>query len=561
MSDAETFLTALFGDKPKTAGIQLWRKDTKKTHPFAAVTPAAEYIAAVQNTDIYVSAGLAVKVGKPSNTRLTNGTVAAIPGVWVDLDVNGGPEGKTGAAPNFAAAEALANNVLTPTIIVASGYGIQAWWLFQGGPWLFESTADRESAARLVAAFQAAIRARAKQAGWGVDSTHDLARLMRVPGGRNHKGVESGWEPAPVKIHSDTGIRYTIEAISGVGAEYVAAAAEATRRITGEGVGIALNGERAIPSWRVGQMLAVDVDFKNMWERRKLGKNAGWSDSEFDLSIATRLADAGASDQEIADALVHNRLEHGDPKGKAGRLDYIKATIGRARTRADIAEASREAEIARTDAADQLEAIAVEGGADVSRTVSLFTQVLGGPEVKELIQDSRDPDQARFRLVLADGREVPIGSGAELLSPDRFRSAFAVVTGYVVPDVKRPKWHKIVQALLQAAVVNESSEDTRAARAVLWLRDYIDRGLSTDKNAACQAADPFQEGTIVHIALGPFVHWLRRMRGERLNDADVKQLLIAAGFERKTINYVREDNKKSSRSYWLAELETLEATE
>lgn len=559
MGDTHDFLRALFGDKHPQAGVQVWHKDTKKAHTFIDLKAAEDHVLLAQDHDVYVSAGMTSKPIKPSKTRLTNNTVASIPGVWADIDVNGGPEGKTNAAPDLDAARELAEAVLKPTLVVNSGYGLQGWWLFEGGPWNFANVAEREQAQRLVQAFQAALKAKARTIAdsFTLDSTHDLARLMRIPGTQNHKGST----PVAVTIVANEGSCYTIEAIGHIGSEYLAEAAKTAQdAVTGDNVEIALHGTNAIPSWRVGQLVAVDMDFKVVWERKKLGKARDWSDSSFDLSIATRLAEAGASDQEMADALVFSRLNFGsDPQGKSGRLDYIKRTIAKAKQRNDLAERNREQEAAREDAADQLEAIAVEGptASEPTRTVSLFTQLLGGPEVKELVQDSRDPDQARFRIVLADGREVPIGTGADLLSADRFRSAFAIVTGHVVPAVKRDKWHKVIQALLHAATVNEESDETRAARVHAIVRDYVDRGASTDREAACQAHDPFVHDGDIYVPLDPLTHWLRRVRGERLVSADVKQLLIAGGFERKTVNYVRDTGKKSSRSYWVGDADVV----
>lgn len=544
---------------PNGAAIQVWHKDTKRTHYFGNIEVTSHHVEATQDTDVYVAAGLGAKVLKPNRARVPNASIAAIPGVWADIDVNGGPEGKQGAAPSVDVAVGLANSLLEPTVIVNSGYGIQAWWLFDGGPWVFGLVEERQQAARLVQAFQMALRAQAKAEGFSLDSTHDLARLMRIPGCRNHKGADSGHDPVAVTLVEVTEDRYDLEDIGAVAQNYLSAANESMQRITGEGIGVELRGKAAVPSWRIGQLLAVDLDFKQVWDRRKVGRMKDWSHSEFDLSLSTRLADSGCDDQEIADAIVHNRLQHGDPQNKSQRPDYIKATIGKARLRSDLAEAERESERSRSDAAEQLEQIASEGPtAEPARTVSLFTQLLGGPEVKELVQDSRDPDQARFRLVLADGREVPIGTGSDLLNPEKFRSAFAVVTGHVVPGVKRDKWHKIVQALLHAATVNEDAEDTRASRGISWVRDYIERGLSSDKDAACAAHDPYAQDDNVYVPLGPFAHWLRRVRGERMVEADIKQLLIAAGFERKTINYLKDNGKKSSRSYWVATTEQVE---
>jgi hypothetical protein len=117
-----------------------------------------------------------------------------------------------------------------------------------------------------------------------------------------------------------------------------------------------------------------------------------------------------------------------------------------------------------------------------------------------------------------------------------------------------------VQAMINTATINESHEDSRAHTAISWLRDYLASGLSTDWNAACEVGDPFEKRDKVWIAIGPFLQWLRKVQGERNVDApDVKQYLIAAGFERPDpVGYRKADGKKSSRSYWCAPLSVVE---
>jgi hypothetical protein len=66
--------------------------------------------------------------------------------------------------------------------------------------------------------------------------------------------------------------------------------------------------------------------------------------SEWDLSIATQAAQAGWSDQRIADLLVWHRRTHDPTDAKAGRTDYLRRTIGKAKARArreDAAETMR----------------------------------------------------------------------------------------------------------------------------------------------------------------------------------------------------------------------------
>jgi hypothetical protein len=154
-----------------------------------------------------------------------------------------------------------------------------------------------------------------------------------------------------------------------------------------------------------------------------------------------------------------------------------------------------------------------------------------------------------------------LGPAAVLLDPNKFRERYVVVTQVLPPRVKLEKWDRALQALLHVATVNESAEDSRGARVINWLDGYLDSGLSTDRDAACAARDPFEYHDEVYIYLDSFAHWLRRIRGERLQAADLKQLMLAAGFERRTVSYKSESGAKTSRSYWFIAKEALNVTD
>ena len=91
---------------------------------------------------------------------------------------------------------------LPPTEIVASGHGLQAWWLFHE-PWLFRTDAERQQVQELVRRFGAALQEKAQAHGWRLDSVYDLARVLRVPGTWNCKA-----DPVPVRALASGGPRY-----------------------------------------------------------------------------------------------------------------------------------------------------------------------------------------------------------------------------------------------------------------------------------------------------------------------------------------------------------------
>lgn len=130
------------------------------------------------------------KSEKPPSLDQTRGfssTARAIGGVWLDLDVAGVGHKKANLPPTVDAALDLVGAMpLTPTCALSSGGGLHVWWLLKE-PWIFESEKERAQAARIVYGWQCVARDLCAKRGWELDSTHDLARVLRLPGTVNRK--------------------------------------------------------------------------------------------------------------------------------------------------------------------------------------------------------------------------------------------------------------------------------------------------------------------------------------------------------------------------------------
>ncbi|MEO2045363.1 MAG: phage/plasmid primase, P4 family, partial [Pirellulales bacterium] len=109
-----------------------------------------------------------------------------VPGIWADVDFRDKDQGGKKSVKIYPtedqAAEAIKALGVAPTISVNSGGGVHLYWLFDE-PFVIDDEADRERIAGVVKGFQDRLRTiLLKQCAALLDSTHDLARVLRIPG-------------------------------------------------------------------------------------------------------------------------------------------------------------------------------------------------------------------------------------------------------------------------------------------------------------------------------------------------------------------------------------------
>ncbi len=187
---AADFLRSLYGDDPPGyVGLTTF-PDRPRTLwlPATELREAAERAVelAEDHHDVYLNVGLRDRdLGE--HRRGAAESVIALPGLWADVDVKDPVHKQTSLPPTKREALKIVRGIpLPPTWIVDTGHGVQAWWLFKE-LWVFGDEREREEARELSRRFQGTLRAEAGRHGWHMDGTHDLARLLRVPGTSNRK--------------------------------------------------------------------------------------------------------------------------------------------------------------------------------------------------------------------------------------------------------------------------------------------------------------------------------------------------------------------------------------
>ncbi len=207
MNQIHDFLSSLYGYFSDSSVLYLWTLPDKQTRPFTASTLADMAAAAdrlTSNHDVYFGVG---GLSKPLDLyeRAKNEYVTAIPGLWVDIDIQHPQAHKSQLLPpDMPSAMQLLPGNLSPSMIVWSGYGIHVYWLFRE-PWELDTLEERTKATELLRSLQGIVKYAASQRGWKVDTTADLARVLRLPGTLNHKIPDS---PVQAQVIEKSDARY-----------------------------------------------------------------------------------------------------------------------------------------------------------------------------------------------------------------------------------------------------------------------------------------------------------------------------------------------------------------
>ncbi|MBE3562370.1 MAG: DUF927 domain-containing protein [Hydrogenibacillus schlegelii] len=137
-----------------------------------------------------------------------------MPAVWADIDIAAGAHATGDLPPSVKEALAVAIDVAgEPSIVVRTGGGVHVYWLLSA-PITIRSDADRAAARALVDGVQAAIRRAFAARGWRLDTTSDLARVLRVPGTKNYKYSP----PRDVEVKLIADAAYDIDHLSTIAA-------------------------------------------------------------------------------------------------------------------------------------------------------------------------------------------------------------------------------------------------------------------------------------------------------------------------------------------------------
>jgi len=563
------FLADLFGNKPKEDYILVWQVNDKKTsHWFKDIKSAANCITKYgSECNVYFGCGTAPKK-YPSYFRCKADEIAGIPGVWLDVDYSHPCHKKTGLpkTPEIAL-KIIKAFPLAPTLIVNSGHGFHAWWLFDQFKEITTSII-RAEVSDLLPKFAHYMLDYARVCGCenGVDPAHDLARVLRPPETINFK---DGYAD-PTSVFEDNGPRHSYDDFHAALTRFIGYLGDdATPYKRGaKTVTIAsiVEGQYTIdpnaepPKEKFEALCAFEPRFAASWEASR-SDFKDKSPSSYDMSLATMAANAEWEPQEIIDLIMAFRRKHGFDIKRQLKEDYFtKFTLPKAYETSQKNQAYDELDKISLSIQQLSKEVKVDPSPE--NVVALSNEyakarekvsLLIGVNIKRIIQYQADPPEYKMET---DQSCIHVGAVQNLIEQKYFRRKLADATKVYLSQQKPDKWEKIAFSLLQAAETVLTSDDTTSRGQIrAWITSYLSNTdplyCAQDAAAMCR---PFYEGHRLYF-FGPE---LRRHISIHLRDvvsAKTFGIMLRDYGYQSEVKMFKSGNRWISRSVWYIDID------
>ena len=552
--DPQEFLTGLWGNPPPGVAL-VWTLPDTRSRWYTRFDEVNSEMKKLSMEDVYTGVGIANRNGSRFNSfyRFTEEEVGGLSGMWADIDVAHPVHTKQNLPPTQEQAlTTLKEALLEPTLLVDTGHGIQAWWLFEE-PWLFESTQEHELGRRASQWWHQHINALYTAQGWTADSVFNLDRVMRMPGTWNNRDPN---DRRPVTPISEKEQRYTPQTFldhvpedfqtsapppgrQGGGrkpARHRAAAAAAAPAPAGGPGQLTLSSNAEPSAVRLAALLKGNPKFRMSWENGRTDM-ADQSASAYDMSMATIALAAGWPDQEVVNLLICWRRDHNHDLKL--RENYYVRTINKAREPMEMARAQ-----------EQLNETLLQPPDDESEVLMDNLAQLFGVDITRIVKYLGDPPI--YYMYTAQG-DITLGKIENIMSQEKFRALTAAATEVVIPAVSKKVWELRVQAMLFACEKVEVGDASHPARETrFWLAEYLLEKPPREHDEwekAAEAKQPFVRRGVVHIFIDDLKKWLELAMGNQLTSHALGQRLRLCDAEPKGVN-VHIGNARTTRTCW-----------
>jgi len=467
-NDPRSFLDALFAGKPEDAYVLVWTLADKRSHWFRDISDAGAFIESVKDRDAYVGVGLSPEDFGPSH-RCPSDKITGLAGFWADLDLKSEAHVKTKLPPTIEDALSVIPAGMAPTLVVATGNGAHAWWLFKE-PLMFDSEQEQRQTATLIARWQTLLRLNAASKGWAFDRLSDLARVLRIPGTVNAKDP---LKPKDVFLHSNSGRRYSrsdfVEFLDDAGIVDPETENRAARE-WGEQFRdkpLTIDPKARIPKETLDGWMEQDTRFRNTWLRKR-DDLRDQTQSGYDLALANFGIEAGLAEQQIVDLIVHHRAIHSQKPRT--RTDYFERTITAAANRCEAATPPPPGPPALSQES-QRQAAPQDIATAKAQLCERISKVLQVVRVLRLIKITGEEPTYVMEL---DDATIKFSNISKLIDQGCVRVAIAAATNRLIPKIKPKPWEQLVQTMLDSLTEHEGGDETDAVGATkMYLARYL----------------------------------------------------------------------------------------
>jgi hypothetical protein len=554
-SGVRLFLEALFAGKPDDLLILLWTLPEKRSHWFQSVEDAIQFAESARGRDLYVGVGLSSQDYGPSR-RCPSNEVAAILGLWADLDLKSDAHPRMTLPGTIEDAMKILPEQFPPTFVVRTGNGAHAWWLFRE-PLIFESDEERHEAANLALRWQSFLRLNATTHGWAFDRLADLARVLRVAGTQNCKDPAN---PKPVEIYLQTDRRYNPSDLAeyledqGIPDSEAREKAAQTWKENFADKPLVIDPSATVPEDLVSRYMTTDPRFKRTWLRQR-DDLKDQTQSGYDLALANFGFEASLSEQQIVDLMIHHRRIHS--QRPRTRSEYFQRTIAKAFKRTAGVGSIKPPDTPASDQSDSAgpadpDPQSAKPDSPMARAL-LFDQisnVLGVRVLRILKITGKEPT---YQVEL-EAAKIELPNVGKLVDQRSFRMAIASAADRLIPKIKAPLWEQIAQGMLNALTVEDGGEETDFVGSV---RIYLEHYLSETPFIDSIEGEPIQtrrKPTIIDgkiaICSSDFQAHINKTSNQNLSVKAVASMLAALGASSTRIRGAR----LRDQSRWLLPL-------
>lgn len=570
---ARSFLGLLFESKPKASHILIWTKEEaqKVSKWFTSIETATKHAEKVgSKADTYFGIGLAPEALQHYE-RVPADQVVGLPGLWIDIDYKSPGVHKKQHIPETEkdALWLVEEMPLEPSLLVHSGHGFQAYWLFPSVVNI-QTGEQRLYLADLSERWQGYCKALAATKGWDVDSTFDLARVFRIPETYNLKDKE---KPVKVTLRFAAEHRYQPDRFESVLEEQsvkigapladLSNKRSAKKQLASDAE-FKLDPDAEAPKAKFAALYTNDTRFQRSWDHQR----TEWRDtspSSYDCSLATLAYNAGWSDQDIVNLLIAHRRKY-DLDLKL-RVDYYRRTLAEAKftddkpkppTKSKVSSKStdKKTETRAKRTAEEIKQEQEQPEDEASDNKETNLQVVSEAfqiNITRIVKYLSDPPQ--YVLCLEGGKEIEV-KPIVFMNQQSMRVALAVAVNRKIPKMKPGRWDHLSDCMFAAIDEVQPGEDTTHLGSIShYLYKFLRVHYKPDFPEESQhdrafRGNPAKLAGKCCIELDAFLRFVSTEFGQKLDKATVSQRLMRLGCLKEKRS-LRKDTKVTSRPFWV----------